>query len=151
MKFIKKHISTIVGIIVFILVLVGIYAVKEIFFPNESKAIYGNRLEGIEKVKITEETKTKIKEKLQEKTSSVTVRIAGRIVYITMKTNDGVTLEEAKGLGNSVLEEFTEEQKTYYDIQVLIENETNESQFPIIGYKHHAKTAIVWTKDRAGN
>ena len=45
-------------------------------------------------------------------------------------------------------EEFTEEEKGFYDIQVIIESDTNTTQFPIIGYKHHSKAAYTWTKDR---
>ena len=38
--------------------------------------------------------------------------------------------------------------KNYYDIQFIIENDTNTAEFPIIGYKHHTKPEISWTKDR---
>lgn len=148
MKFIKKHISIIIAIIVIILIIAGAFLVKEVFFPNESKAIYGSRLEGRDSVKISNKTKNKIKEDLSEGTSKVDVRIAGRIIYIDVTGNADLTLDSAKGLGQKALESFKEEELAYYDIQIIIDKEES-TQFPIIGYKHHTKTAISWTRDRA--
>jgi len=147
-KYIKKNVSTIIVIVVAILVLIGILFIKNTFFAGETTAIYGNRLEGQSKVKISDATKKKVKDKLSESSKSVKIRIAGRIIYITVNAKDEMTLEAAKGLGPSVLEEFSDAEKAYYDIQLLIENDANTTQFPIIGYKHHTKTSFSWTKDR---
>lgn len=150
-RFIKKHKGAIIGLILIALLVAGLLAVKNFFFPSESKMIYGNRLEGRDKVKISDDTKNKVKEGLSEGTSSVKVRIAGRIIYIDIQANDDMSLEAAKDKGNKSLEFFSDAEKAYYDIQVLIDNKANQDQFPIIGYKHHTKTAIVWNRDRAGN
>lgn len=147
-KFIDKHMSLIVAIGIALLVFVGFMILKGIFFPSEAKAIYGTRLEGRDKVKITEEKKEQIKTKLSEGTTSVTVRIAGRIIYVDIKLDGNVGVDAAKVMGNTVLGELTDAEKAYYDVQFIIENDANEKQFPIIGYKHHTKTAISWTKDR---
>jgi hypothetical protein len=145
----KKKTSTIVAIVVFILVLVGIYAVKQIFLADESSAIYGTRLEGKSDVEISTSTKNKVKEKLKDGTTDSSIRIAGRIIEITFTVNDDTSLEKAKELGKSTLEVFSSAEKEYYDIQIFIENDANTSQFPIIGYKHHTKDDITWTKDRS--
>lgn len=151
MKFIKKNLSVIVGILVFIIVLAGIFTVKKVFTNDETTAIYGTRLEGREDVKISNDTKNKVKDKLKDSTSNASVRIAGRIVNIRFKVNAEINLETAKSLGDKALEEFSKEEKEYYDFQILIENDKNTNQFPIIGYKHHKKENITWTKDRAEN
>lgn len=151
MKFLKKNSSAIVAILVFIIVLVGIFAVKKVFLTDEGAAIYGSRLEGRSKVEISNDTKNKVQEKAKEDSSNVSVRVAGRIVNIYIKVNAETTLEKAKSLGDKVLEPFSKEEKEYYDFQILIENDKNPNQFPIIGYKHHAKEKITWTKDRTGN
>ncbi len=148
MKFIKKNASTIVAIIVFFAVLLGIFTVKKVFLSDEPMAIYGTRLDDRKDVEISNETKKKVEKKLSEATSKVKVRIAGRIINIYMKTNEDVNLETAKELGNKAIEEFSNKEKKYYDIQLLIENDKNTSQFPIMGYKHHTKDQISWTKDR---
>lgn len=151
MKYIKKHKNITVGLGVIILIIFAAFLTKSLLSVNENVAIYGSRLEGRDKVKISNDTKNKVKASLSENTSSVEVRVAGRIIYINMKANGDTSLDAAKGLGNKSLESFSDAEKKYYDIQILIENDANKGQFPIIGYKHHSKDAIVWTKDRAGS
>ncbi len=148
MKFIKKNISIVVAILVFILIVVGLLVLKEVMFPTENKAIYGTRLEGIDKVPINKEKRNNIIASFKDISSSVTVRVAGRIVYINVKTNGDVTRDSAKDYSNRTLEVFSEEEKNFYDIQFLIDNAENGAQFPIMGYKHHSKQEISWTKDR---
>lgn len=147
-KSVKKNLSTIIVIAVAVLVLFGILFIKNTFFAGETKAIYGNRLEGRKNVEISSKTKEKVKTKLSDQAKSVSVRIAGRIIYITVDAKDETTLEVAKNMGPAVLEEFSDNEKAYYDIQLLIKNSANAAQFPIIGYKHHGKTSFAWTKDR---
>ena len=64
MKKLKKNKSTIVGILVFILVLAGIFAMKSVMSSDEAKAIYGSRLDGMKDVEITNETTDKVEKKL---------------------------------------------------------------------------------------
>ena len=52
MNYIKRNKGTVIAIIIFIILVVLLFQVKTIFFPNSGKAIYGNRLEGIEEVEI---------------------------------------------------------------------------------------------------
>ncbi len=148
MKFIRKHINIIVTILVFILVVMGLLVLKEVFFPEENKAIYGTRLEGIEKFPINKEKKNQVIEIFKDISSSTKVRIAGRIIYVDVKTNNDVTRDTAKDYSNRVLGVFSDEERAYYDMQFLINNPENSAQFPIIGYKHHTQQDISWTKDR---
>lgn len=151
MKFIKKNLSTIVAVLVFIIVLTGIFTVRKVFTNDESSAVYGTRLEGKEDVKISKDTKSKVANKLGSSASNVSVRVSGRIVNIQFKVMGETKVDAAKELGNKALEEFSSKEKEYYDFQVLIENDKNANQFPIIGYKHHKKDNLTWTKDRAEN
>ena len=148
MKLRKKYIRIFLMIILLIILVGGLLFLKEMIFSNDAKVIYGNRLDGIEKVKITDETKNNIKEGLKEGSSKVTVRLSGRIVYIIITVAKDTTLETAKNLGVKSLEYFSDEEKAYYDIQIMVESEEENSQYPIIGYKHHTKAAISWTRDR---
>ena len=148
MKFVKKHIRLIVFLAVLILIAVGLFLAKEIFFPNESKAIYGSRTEGKDKDPITEKRENQVKDAIKDSVVKSTVRVQGRIIYVDIEVNPDVTVEGAKGLGNTIVEVFSEEERAFYDIQILIANSANETQFPIIGYRHHTRTEIFWTKDR---
>jgi len=149
MKFIKKNIGAIIAIVIIILLLIGAYFVKETFFSAETEAIYGSRLDGIDKVKITKEKKQQVIDSLKEGTEKTSVRVAGKIVYISMVVNGETTLDAAKELGNKSLEPFSDEEKEFYDFQIIIEKNNESKQFPIIGYKQHKKSSITWTKDRA--
>ena len=151
MKFIKKNIGIIILLVVVILVGVGIYYLKETFFSSETGAIYGTRIEGRDKVKITKERKTQVTEKLAEQTKTSSIRVQGRIIYIMFTVNDDASLDDAKNIGNASLEPFSDEEKAYYDFQIIVKKDTETNQFPIIGYKHYTKSAIIWTKDRAAN
>ena len=116
---------------------------------DENQAIYGTRLDGIDKVKVSSEQKKKVETKLSESTKKVEVKVSGKIVNTTITTNDDTSLDDAKKLADSVLEEFTDAQKKFFDFQFFIKNDKNEKQFPIIGYKQHARSNVSWTKDRA--
>lgn len=148
MRKFKKNKGTIIGIIVFIALVVGGLYLKNTIAPDESNAIYGERLEGQEKVKITDATKKKVSGALKENTSSVKVRVAGRTINVTIETNEGVSRDDAKKMGTTVIEQFSDAEKAYYDFQIFIKNVKNVEQFPIVGYKHHGKDNISWTKDR---
>ncbi len=147
-KILKKYRKLIILAIIIILLIIGLFAIKKFFFPSESGVLYGNRLDGRDKVKITEETKNKAKDVFKDRSSSAKVRIAGRIIYIDVVVNDDVSKDDARGLGNQTLGAFSDQEKSYYDIQILINNKANKEQFPIIGYKHHTRDAITWNKDR---
>lgn len=147
-KFVKKHTTLVVAGLALILVVVGLLILKEAMFPAENKAIYGTRIEGRDKVPINKEKKSKVTENFKDISSSVKVRTQGRIIYIDVKVNGDVSRDTAKDYSNRVLEVFSEEEKKYYDIQILVSNQDNSEQFPIIGYKHHTSEGINWTKDR---
>ena len=151
MKFIKRHKGLIVALIIFILVFVLFLLVYKSFFPDEETAIYGGRLEGIEKVELTKDNKTKIDEALKGISKKTKVRVQGRIIEVSISLNDEVNRDTAKAESNKILEQISKEQKEYYDIQVFISKEgqtEDAAQFPIIGYKHHISEGFTWTKDR---
>ena len=148
LRFIKKHSHLIVGIIIVVfLVVIGIMA-KNFFFPNDAEAYYGTRLEGIDKVKISDKRKHEFKEEFKESSKSITVRVQGRIIYLVIKVNDDISVDKARELSNKTLEKFSDDEKAYYDIQFMIGNDADKDHFPIIGYKHHTKSGISWTKNR---
>lgn len=65
MNFIKRNKSIIIAIVIFLILVLVLFQLKTIFFPNTGKAIYGNRLDGIENVKISSETFNNVKSKLE--------------------------------------------------------------------------------------
>lgn len=149
MKWIKKNKFTVIAIIIFVVLAIIGFQIKEVFFPNQRTAIYGDRLEG--KVAVEQSTYDTLKQNLseKEKVKSVTVRENGRRIDITITVEDDMSKESAKNLTADMMEPFTESQIGYYDFQVFIKKDsTSENDFPIIGYKHHNSSDFSWTKDR---
>lgn len=148
LKFLKNHSRLIVGIIIVIFIIIIGIIVKNFFFPDDATAYYGTRLEGIEKVKISDKKKESLKEAFKDSSKSINIRLAGRIIYVDVTVNEGVSVDTARDLSNKTLEKLSDEEKGYYDVQFMIANEKDTDHFPIIGYKHHTKTAISWTRNR---
>lgn len=148
LRFIKKHSRIIVGLLIVIfLVIIGVMA-KNFFFPSDSDVYYGTRLEGIEKVKISNKKKEELKEHFKDSSKKITIRLAGRIIYFDITVNDDVSVDSSRDMANKTLEKLSDEEKAYYDIQFIINNDKEKEHFPIIGYKHHTKQGISWTKNR---
>ena len=149
MNIIKKNKFTIIAVILFTALVFCLYEVKELFFPNEGKAIYGDRLVG--KVDVADEIYEKVEEKLKEneKVTKVDARESGKLINISMTILDDTSIEDAKKLIDNILEPFNDSQRGYYDFQVFINKENKaENNFPIIAYKHHNSSEFVWSKDR---
>ena len=146
LKFVKKHSHKIVSVVIVIFLIILAVLVKNFFFPSDNGVYYGTRLDGIAKVKVKDEALKKIESSIKEKAKSVTARVQGRIIYVDVVANDDVDIQGAKDLAGKIYEALTDEQKAYYDIQLMVNNEGKKDEFPIVGYKHHTKEGMSWTK-----
>ena len=149
-NFIKNNKVTVVAFIICVIFVILVFAVKLTFFPNEGTAIYGDRLDGIEEVEITDKQQEDIIKSLEDKdeVKKVSCDIKGRTLNVLITVNDDVELDPAKALTSSITENLEEDQTSYYDIQVFISKDNDDTRFPIIGYKHQNKDEFSWTKDR---
>lgn len=150
MSFIRKNKFVIIAIGVFLILVILAFQVVNMFFPKEGKALYGNRLDGIENVEITDSKKEEIENSVKEDaiTKDVSVSVAGKIIEAIITVEDDTSLDAAKALTTRVINCLKDNEKEFYDIQVFIKKDTDTNDFPIIGYKHHAKDSFSWTKDR---
>jgi len=148
--FLKKNRNTVVVIICCFILTVLVFTIKFAFFPNDGKAVYGDRLDGINEVKLKDSTLEQIKASLEEKeeVKSTTVRLSGRVLNVMMTVSDDVSLDTAKGLADKVSEALDDKQKHFYDVQVFISKTNGDEKFPIIGYRHKKNDYFSWTKDR---
>ena len=149
-NFIKNNKVTVVAFIICVIFVVLVFAIKLTFFPNEGTAIYGDRLDGIEKVEITDKQQKEIIKSLEDKdeVKSADTDIKGRTLNVLITVNDDVELDPAKALTSSVIDNLKKDQTSFYDIQVFISKDNDDTRFPIIGYKHQNKDGFSWTKDR---
>ena len=149
-NFIKNNKVTVVAFIICVIFVVLVFAIKLTFFPNEGTAIYGDRLDGIEKVEITDSDANDVIKSLEDldTVKEASTDIKGRVLNVLITVNDDVDLETAKGLTTTITDNLEKKQTSYYDIQVFISKDNDDASFPIIGYKHQDKDGFSWTKDR---
>ena len=151
MKFIKKNKFTIMAIIIFIALVVLGVKVKELLVPDEGKAVYGDRLDGINNHPLADSLFADIEDKVKENESVLNFahQVHGKIINLMITVKDEVSIEDAKKLANSLVAEFKDDELDFYSLQVYVLKENEElNNFPIIGYKDTETSELVFTKDR---
>lgn len=150
MSFIRKNKFVIIAIGVFLILVVLVFQIATMFFPEEGTALYGERLDGIEEVELSNSKLTKIESNLKSDgaVKEADVSVAGKIVEVIITVQDDTSVDTAKALNTKVLDSLSNKEKKFYDIQIFVKKDSEATDFPIIGYKHHAKDTFSWTKDR---
>lgn len=140
-KIITPKRAIILGVVIlFIVLLILIY--KNLFSSSNS-----NRYKGIENYKLTSAEKDFVKEKLNElgKVKSVEIYVKSKIIRIFVNLSEDVDFDMVKNVSNDLLEGFSEENLSYYDVEIFYESANEESNvYPQIGYKHKSKTEFSW-------
>ena len=111
----KKGLA-IAGIILLIFVILCIF-VWGFLFPDGSKSEYGNRLDGIDKVRISDDKLKKLETELEghDFVKSADAYITGRIINVMIDVNDGTDVATAKALTEVVKSNFSEDELAFYD------------------------------------
>lgn len=152
-KYMKDHMIVVVAVMLLLMVICFSFFIKQIFFANSKNVVYGNRLDGIAEVKVTSSEQKSLIESLEGDSSvkNAKYHLQGKIINVIITINDDVGLDTAKALTGKVLESFNDDQKKFYDFQVMLKKENGTNDFPIIGYKHSNKDGFSFTKDRAAS
>lgn len=108
---------------------------------------YGNRLKGINSVKITSKLKKDVTASLTSKdeVSDASVRVQGKIIYVHIYVKENVGLDTAKAIANEVLGSFDDDMKKFYDFGFFVKQE-KENGFVATGTKNSNSDKIVWIK-----
>lgn len=135
--------------IAIIIALLANYVIKS---SSSSNDMYGNRLDGINDVKITDDKVTEMKEKIlaMDKVQDIVINIHGKIVNFNIDFANETTLEEVKNTSISCLDLLEEEYKSFYDLEFIItqsKNEESDSIYPILGYMKAGRTTISWSNN----
>ena len=145
-NFFKTHkkqcmIGGIAFLVIFFLILIWLFIVP-VFSNNK----YGDRLDGIEDHKISSDTVKDIENSLKEndKVTDVTYNNEGRILDFIITVSNDMSTEDAKKLGDTILDKISDEDKKYYDIQILIDTEEENENYPIAGYKHKSEDNFTY-------
>jgi len=131
----KKGIK--IGLAVFFIIII-ISSIWLFIMPTFKTNKYGNRLKDLDKHKISNKTISEIKSKANENDSvlKISYHREGRIINISMTVDSNFGVDQAKEFANGLLSLFKDEDKSYYDIQVLIKANDKSENYPIIGYKN---------------
>jgi hypothetical protein len=152
-KFFKEHriFTMLMAIVIVCFVLIMTVLINVFGGIGNDANKYGNRLEGIDQIEITEKKQSDFENNItnNKNIKSVDVTIQGKIVYITMIIEPGVVLEEAEGIALKSLDEFTEEEKAFYDFNfTLKQNASDKSEgFVISGAKNKNGTKLIWNNN----
>ena len=151
MEFIKRHKFKLILLLVFLIVLVVAFLMlMNLLYPDSRKDVYGNRLAGIEEVKVSNKVITEIKDKItsNEFVDSVDYSLKGKLINFNIQVKADTDKNLAKQTVNSILETFDADIQSFYDIQVLIIEDKEEStNYPVFAYKHKISKEFIWTNN----
>jgi len=146
MKVLKKFRWVLLGFAILILIVI-IWVGKQ-FLSSSEGPLYGNRLQGVEKVPISSALKTTITTLIDSKSGvkSSSVSVQGLIINVVILVDDTMTIDVAKATSIEVLTKFSDAEKAFYDISFLISyaQKSTKADFPLIGYKNKNNPEIVW-------
>lgn len=151
LKNLKKFIlnNKLLSILLFLLILIIILmlvAIKVFIFPSYKVNKYGNRLDGIDDVKLTETRVNEVKDKF-ETTDGLTIdkfRLSGKIVNVYVKVNGDISIDKVKSSCLKFVSSFSEEELKFYDFQVFVTGPDDNSSYPMIGYKNKNSEGMDW-------
>jgi len=146
----RHKLLTIICFLAFVVVLIMMYIFFSMFIGSSGK--YGDRLEGIEKVELSKSDLSAIADTIEEKSevTDASVRIQGKIIYIHIECNRETSLDRAKEIAVTSLDEFSDDEKSFYDIafsltQVEVED-TDDQGFVVTGSKNAKLDSVSWIK-----
>lgn len=151
MKFIKKHKVLLICLgVLLILMIIALLAIKEYLYPDDSKDKYGNRLDGINEVLVSDDTISKIKTTIKETKGVVKCEyiLTGKIIKVFVTVDATIDITKAKDLSTIILDNLDENQKSFYDIQYYVDCSEENELYPIIGSKHKTSATFVWTEKK---
>ena len=148
-KFIKEHkkqciIGGIIFLVLFFTIIIWLFIVP-VFSNNK----YGDRLKDIENHEISSSSIDKIENTLKEnqQVKDVTYHNEGRILNFIITVSNEMTSDDAKKLCDTISENLSDDDKSYYDIQVLIDTEEENENYPIAGYKHKTEDKFEYGRE----
>ena len=129
----------------FIILIAMLYIFFSLFIGGNDP--YGDRLKGINSVKISSKEKSDVSGFLKEKDEVVdsAVRVQGKVIYIHIKVKEGIPLDKAKEFANASLEKFEDKEKKFYDFEYFLFEDKTDG-YVVIGNKNAKSDGIVWIK-----
>lgn len=117
----ENRVLLVLGIIL-IICLIVVSVVSLTYFYGASDSVYGDRLEGTEKVPLNDKLFEDIENelKLNESVKEVSTHLKGKIVYINITFVEATEMDSAKSIAASVIPLFNDDELMVYDIEFTI-------------------------------
>lgn len=136
--------------LVCIAIIIAIFAIYIINSSATDK--YGNRLDGIEDVKITEEKVGEMEEGIlaMSKVKDVSINIDGKTVKFIIDFENDASIEERQNVAISSLEFFEENYLNFYDMQFMMTKtgaEESSKDNSIFGARKSGASTISWSNN----
>ena len=153
-KYLKENKTLAILFIIAIVCIVvsGVLLFQYFYFGNGGTK-YGSRLEGIENVQINDESKNRIVSNLEsvDKVEKATMSITGKRIDIKIVFKSDATLTEAQNVALLSLDNFSKEEKAFYDFEFTIKQEASETTegFLLMGAKNVNGTNLVWVNNNS--
>lgn len=155
MKKIKKlWVENRVLFVLFIIVFVCLAVILSVgfkYFFGATKSSYGDRLNSIQDIPITDEIKNNVLSKVSEDETilDANIDVKGKVVYIKLTFKEGISLDDAKNKALTTLSYFEEPYSTNYDFNYTIQEDTTETNagFLLMGAKNMHGSGLVWNNN----
>lgn len=152
-NFINKHkgLSIVIGLALILLIILIVIFTS--LFTGGSKSKFGNRLDGIEEVKLSNKFLKEIENELEENENVIDANIGlvGKRLSIRFEISNGELKDEAKEIATGTLSKFSEEELEFYELGYIIswtiETEEGKKINAIQGTKHPLKESITWSNN----
>ncbi len=128
----RHKLLSLICILAFTVVMIMLYVFFSIFVSSSD--VYGRRLSGIDKVKISKSELNEIGEKIEKngEVEKAKVRIQGKIIYFDVSFKKDVSKDKAKEIAKKTLDEFSKDEKEFYDFEYILKQE-DSAGFKITG------------------
>ncbi len=133
---------------IILLVCLAVFGIVSLtYFYGSSNNVYGDRLDVIKNVPLSDKLFEDIKNTLDanESVSDSALRLRGKIIYIDIDFMDGTDIENAKQIAEGVVPLFNEDELEVYDLQFIIRTVNTENGFTLMGARNcNGSDSVVW-------
>ena len=130
---------------------IAIVCVTFSFFMNSNNSVYGNRLDNIKDVPVTDSDKKVIVEKLEENemVSNAKVDVRGKIIYITITFASDTTILDAESKAAQSLQDISDEILKLYDVMYTLKCDASENSegWIILGARNASGSGLNWNNN----
>lgn len=143
----RHRILSMICLLALVIIIILMYIFSSIFTSNRNN--YGDRLRGIKDVEIAKSKLSSVSDKIKEngEVTKASVRVQGKIVYLDIEFNADTSLDKAKEIANSSLDNFSDKEKKFYDFEyILYQKKDDNTGFKITGTKGPKTDGISFIK-----